>query len=158
MSDDTIRRKARHAAKADRLGQYACCVRCGDTETLHLQTASVTLCAECRLLLQQRSTSEQHHVAGRKNDAFTVAIPANDHAVLSDAQYDWPNGTLRNPNGDPLIRISAWLRGIADIARHLIDLIPQWCTLLESVSANLRFRYGDTWWTHPQLGNPGAEA
>jgi len=64
------------------------CISCGATEISVLQT--VTLCASCRLLIQNGAFFERHHVIGRRISTFTIPIPANVHAILTDMARDHP--------------------------------------------------------------------
>ena len=149
---------AREGSKRDRLGQYARCDHC-DQETdprclRQVELAkpgdgaiAVVLCAGCHLRLQGKPLEEDHHPAGRANDAFTVPIPANDHAVLSDLQHDWPTATLRNPDGSPLLAAAAALRGWLDVLRLLIERTVGWIPdALERLDDALREYVGPGWW------------
>ena len=70
------------------------CIACGETYQYYLR--SITICAECRLNLQGLPTIEKHHVFGRKNDPLTVNLPANEHAIITDRQIDFPGNTSKN--------------------------------------------------------------
>jgi hypothetical protein len=50
----------------------------------------VTLCAECRLAIMGKATSESHHLIGRAHSSFSIEIPANLHAIFSDMSLDHP--------------------------------------------------------------------
>jgi len=145
MSD--LNRVKRETSKRARLGQQAQCVNCGASDIRALQSATVVLCAECRLTLQGKHATERHHPAGRHNDAAAFKLPANDHASLSDAQNDWPAETLRNPNQDPLRCIAAWLRFFIDVFRHLAECAGAWAEMLESASDRLIAVDGVAWFS-----------
>jgi hypothetical protein len=112
---------AREHRKQERLGDDDTCQLCGESDVRALrqvelsspadENIQVTLCASCHVQLQGRRITEEHHPAGRANDPFTVPIPATEHAVLTDWQYDWPRETWTNPDGSPLLRAAASLRG-----------------------------------------------
>jgi len=143
MSD--LNRVKRETVKRARLGQQAHCANCGASDIHTLQSAKVVLCAECRLTLQGKQATERHHPAGRHNDAAAFALPANDHASLSDGQNDWPLETLRNPHQDPLRRMAAWLRFFVDVFRHLAECAGEWAEMLESAADRLVAVDGVTW-------------
>jgi hypothetical protein len=62
-------------------------------------------------------------------------------------QRDWPERTLRNPDGSPLLAAAATIRGWLDvlslIVQRTVGHIP---VLLESLDEGLRATYGDRWW------------
>jgi len=62
-------------------------------------------------------------------------------------QRDWPERTLRNPDGSPLLAAAAAIRGWLDIlglvVQRTVGHVP---ALLESLDARLRATYGDRWW------------
>jgi hypothetical protein len=105
----------------------------------------MNLCADCHNQVQGKPTFEHHHFAGRKNDNFSIPIPANQHAILSDAQYDWPWETLSNPDRDPLREFAAWFRGIHDLLIHLAEWLLNWATRLEALSKFLVNIIGANW-------------
>jgi hypothetical protein len=105
------------------------------------------LCREHAADRDGRSWTERHHVATQANDPRTVPIPANDHAVLTSYLPDWPRETLRNPDGSPLLRAAATIRGWLDVMRLLLERavggIPDF---LERLDAYLREELGSRWW------------
>lgn len=104
-------------------------------------------CYECLCRRQGRSQVEEHHPAGQHNAPLTVGIPGNDHRVLSEMQRGWPEETLRNPDGSPLLRISASLRGWLDVLYLILDRLVGWIPrTLERLDALLTERLGTTWW------------
>lgn len=148
---------ARLERKRTRLGGDAVCAVCGESDPrcLHLvpqgrqdDTAEpVVLCANCHCRQQGQSVIEQHHPAGRANNPATVRIAANEHALLSDAQHDWPRDTLRNPTGSPLLAASASVRGMSDVLRVLLERVLVWLpAFLEWLDGRLRDLHGDRWW------------
>jgi hypothetical protein len=106
------------------------------------------ICAEHRADKAVRSWLEQHHIPGRANDgADTQTAPANDHAVLSEYQRAWPRETLRNPDGGPLLRAAAMLRGWLDVLRLIMERTVGWIpNFLEALDRWLRGRLGPRWW------------
>jgi hypothetical protein len=157
---DSTRAMARHDRKRDKLGQYAECSAsdCAENDIRCLRNAKVTgpdgvtvevvLCASCHVQWLGKRATEDHHLSGQSNDAFTISIPANEHAVLSDAQQDWPGGTLRNLDGSPLLAAAAAFRGWLDILRLMIDRTIGWIPpYLESLDSWLRTTAGNQWWT-----------
>ena len=76
-----------------------------------------------------------------------MPIPANDHAVLTDRQHDWPAATLRNLDGSPLLVAAAALRGWLDVLRLLIERTVGWIPdALERLDDALRKHLGPGWW------------
>jgi hypothetical protein len=107
------------------------------------------LCAEHRADRDGRSWLEQSHTAGQHNlPADAVRIPANDHAVLSDArQPQWPRETLRNPSGSPVRQMAAAMRGWMDVLWLILERTIGWIpTALEHLDTALCEHIGPTWW------------
>ncbi len=106
------------------------------------------VCYECMLIMSDLAPVELDHAAGRRNSDVTVPIAANDHrAILSVNQYDWPQPTLRNPDGSPLLAAAAALRGFANVVTYLLDkLIVAVVALLEALDITLRKQLGPKWW------------
>jgi hypothetical protein len=96
---------------------------------------------------------DQHHIGGRANSPITISIPANDHrAELSVLQQDWPKETLENPEGCPLRKGAACIRGFRDTLVHLIDQFLLWVAdMLERVSAKLLEECGTRWWLQTDI-------
>ncbi len=151
---------AREHRKQERLGEDDTCQICGEDDARGLHQVelidatgtpiTVTLCASCHVQLQGNRATEDHHPAGRANDPFTVAIPATEHAILSDWQHDWPRETWRNPDGSPLLIAAASLRGWHDFVRLLIERTVGWIPgYLEQLDALLRQQLGPCWWDGP---------
>lgn len=105
------------------------------------------LCREHAADRHESSWTEQHHPVGRRNDPQTVPLPANDHAVLSELQALWPRETLRNPDGSPLRKAAAALRGWLDILRLIVERTVGWIPpFLETLDVWLCERLGPRWW------------
>lgn len=105
------------------------------------------LCREHLADSQGRSWTEQHHVPGQHNDPSTLPAPANDHGALSEYQALWPRETLRNPDGSPLLRAAAAIRGWLDVLWVIIHRTVGWIpAALESLNQLLCDRLGDRWW------------
>lgn len=121
---------------------------CDETDPFALSgVAPALVCHECRAIEEGWSWMEDHHVSGRANSPVTVAVPANDHAVLSEFQRAWDGDTLRNPDGSPLLRAAAALRGWVDVLRLIIERSVGWVApMLEALDAWLRERVGPRWW------------
>ena len=98
---------------------------------------------------------DDHHPFGSANDPTTIRVPVNDHrAELNVAQQDWPKETLRNPDGSPLLRAAACIRGFVDTILYLIREGLLWVAeMLEKLDAFLAETIGPKWWT----GTPLAE-
>src|ERR1039458_6972292 len=145
---DPIRASQRRATVARRFGEDAKCA-CGETRPEALIPNSKPLiCAECQRRNGKRSTMDNHHVAGKANSPVTIPIPVNEHrAVLSTAQYNGPKDTLENPNGSPLLKGAACIRGTADI-RILLTWIA---SLLEALDSQLIAEHGQEYWRNTEL-------
>jgi hypothetical protein len=146
---EELAREIRKEAAYERLGtRHPRCQHCPESDpfALHGGHPHIT-CYECSARLVGRSLIERHHPASRHNSPATVPIPGNDHRVLSDMQRDWPERTLRNPDGSPLLVAAAAIRGWLDIlwlvVQRTVGHVP---ALLESLDAGLRATYGDRWW------------
>ena len=151
MSTRELRRAVRHASKVDRLGADASCEVCGERDVRVLRKVGArVLCANCHKKLQGQRPFEQHHIAGRKNSDATIPLPANLHSILSDAQYDWPSITLRNPSGNQFIRIAAWFRGIHDLLAQLTVMLQTRAEWFEVFSAVLENNTGSNWSTRSE--------
>jgi hypothetical protein len=109
-------------------------------------------CYEHELLRLGRSWLEDHHPAGQSNDPRTVPVPGNEHRALSELQYRWSRETLRNPDGSPLLRAAALVRGWEDML-YLVMVLVAWVPFyLEQLDAWLREEHGPRWWE--MLGGP----
>lgn len=105
------------------------------------------LCREHSADQQGRSWTEEHHLAGHANNPEHAAVPANDHGTLSAYQQLWDRETLRNPDGSPLLRAAAALRGWLDLMRIMITRTVGWIPeFLERLDAALRAAIGPAWW------------
>jgi hypothetical protein len=126
------------------------CRGCAETDPFALSGVHPDIvCDECRAIEQGRSPIEGHHVSGRANDPDEVIdLPGNDHRALSAAQLRWPIETLRNPDGSPLVRAAAAIRGWVEVLALILDRSVGWIPgFLEWLDAALRATIGPTWWT-----------
>jgi hypothetical protein len=93
-------------------------------------------------------TIDFHHVDGRANDLATLPIGANDHSDLSEAQRAWPEATLENPHGSPLLAIAARIRSQSDLIDYLIqNPLLRSAPFVEGLDAILTADFGPEWWT-----------
>jgi hypothetical protein len=150
-SNDNLKALIRAAGKRRTLGTAQKCASCEETDPRCLRrVGDVVLCSECENTQTGRARVERHHVAGQHNLPDTVPIPGNDHRVLSDAQVNWPKETLRNPDGSPVLKAAAALRGWLDVLRLIIDRTVGWIPeFLERLDAWLREHVGPRYWTLP---------
>lgn len=154
MAPSTSRSKTmRHRNKQLKLGPGTRCAGCSEADLRALQRTELVLCAECRLALSGKATSERHHPAGRHNDPFQAPFPANAHAILTDAQRDWPRETFRNPDRDFFLTLAAWLRFFADTFCHLAEVAMEWAAELERRATHVTQHLGPRWWTAMEEGS-----
>jgi hypothetical protein len=94
-------------------------------------------------------TWEGQHPSGEANDPDAVIpLPGNDHRVWDDAKRDWPDRTLRNPDGSPLLRAAAAVRSLLDWFNFIAERLLGWIApFLERLDEALRSMHGDEWWT-----------
>ncbi len=147
---DTDARDARREAKLRQLGtRTPTCPACGETDPFALTGRHPHLrCYECQALARGRPWLEQQHPAGQANHPATVPIPGNDHRVVDDRKNDWPRTTLRNPDGSPLLRAAASLRGWLDTLQLIVERTLAWIPpFLEHLDRWLTQQLGGTWWT-----------
>lgn len=125
---------------------------CAETDPLALTGAAPKIiCQEHLADRQGRRWTQDHHFSGRANAPETGPLPVNDHAVLSGMQSLWPRETLRNPDGSPLLRAAAAVRGWMEILRLVIERTLRWVpAALETLDLLLAQRLGPLWWE--QLG------
>lgn len=158
MSAKTIQRDPIGAAKRKsvaerRVGIGAECA-CGENRPAALIAGSKPIiCEECKRRKNGHNTYDNHHVAGKANHPFTIAIPANDHRELSEAQNDLSEAIRKNPFGSPLLSVAGAIHGlyntIVRLLKNLLLWIPEY---LEKLDACLTSLFGPTWWNSLGLG------
>jgi hypothetical protein len=148
--------EAAHARKQKairRVGPNTKCA-CGESRPEALIPGSKpTICAKCQRRKNGMSTTDDHHVAAEANSPETIPTPVNDHrADLSVAQHDWPERTLENPDGSPLLRIAGCIRGFMDYLIYLVKTFLHWIPeALETADALLTETLGAKWWISTPL-------
>ena len=90
----------RRVVAARRFSPGAKC-KCGESRPEALIPGSVpVICAACDRRKHGRRKTDDHHIIGEANGPMTLRVPVNDHrGCLSEAQSQWPQKTLRNPDG-----------------------------------------------------------
>lgn len=149
---DEIAAYQREVVAERRVGEGAQCA-CGESRAEALIPSSdPVICAACDRKKKGKNPSDQHHPAGDANSPVTVPILVNDHrAELSVAQYDWPQETLENSDGSPLLAAAASIRGYSDTNIYLIqNLLLRSPEILEELDAFLAKERGPKWW----IGTP----
>jgi hypothetical protein len=152
-SQDPVAEFQRSSRAARRIGHARQCA-CGEKRPEALIAGNNPMtCAACKRIETGQKTFDDHHVAGQANSTATISVFVNDHrAILSVAQYDWPPETLENPNGNPLLRASACIRGFADTLYYLIENFLLWIpNFLERLDAFLTEKFGPEWWVGTEL-------
>jgi hypothetical protein len=149
MNDDPFERERRKQRRFEQIGtNQPHCPICQETDWRCFEATSMPRCANCHIKanvdqndaehrqrrLNKLRTSqprcamcgetdwrciEQHHPAGRKRDAMTVLLCANDHLRMTDEQRSHSSA---GDDADPiLVRISNFLRGLADMLRVIAE-------------------------------------
>lgn len=153
-SVDPIKTHKRKATAKRRLGVGAKCTNCPETrpEALDARTKPL-LCGNCRRNKKQQSAMDEHHNFGRANSPITTSIPTNDHrAQLTVDQLQWPSETLRNPDGCPLRKAAAYIRGFIDtVTYYMQTFLLRIAEILEWLSGHLRELWGRFWWRNTPL-------
>ena len=152
---EPIRTHQRKAVAARRVGEGVKC-GCGEQRPEALISgSSPIICAECQRKRKRQSVFDNHHIAGRANSPVTVPVSANDHrAELSAAQYDWPMETLENPDGSPLLKGAACIRGATDWIIYILKELLLWIAdMLEALDSFLVRTQGRYWWRNTELEN-----
>jgi hypothetical protein len=111
------------------------------------------ICASCDRKRRGQKTSDNHHIFGIANSPLTASIPVNDHrASLSVSQQSWPQDTLENRDGSPLLAAAAKIRGFADFVLYLMQehLLPI-ARMLELLDTTLRKKLGTKYWKKMKL-------
>lgn len=147
-SNDPIKSGARKAKTRRRVGQGAVCTACGESRAEMLaQRSRPKLCRTCYALKQGKKHTEDHHWAADANSPITVAVPVNDHAMLTDAQHEWPPGMRGNADGSPLVAAAAFLHGTADFIETLIvNGLRCVADFLHRLDSWLREHMDQHWW------------
>jgi len=143
----------RKATAARCVGVNAKCA-CGETRPQALiQNSNPKICHRCKRERDGKSTMDKHHVGGEANSPIQIKVPVNDHfAELNDAQYDWPEQTLENPDGSPFLAAAGCIRGFIDYIHYLIDKGLAWVAcMLEAADALLARQLGPKWWVGTEL-------
>lgn len=146
--DEDLRRQIRANNKLRRLrSRTPRCRQCGEErEAALIRQSSDIICCQCFAIKRRLRGVEEHHVAGRRNDPFTVALPANDHCCATDRQNGWPRSTLRNLNNSPLLKNAAWARGLRDLFLIWAEYLSQRALFFEQVNLLFEKRFGSDVW------------
>lgn len=150
---DSIGAHRRKVIAARRIGIGAACA-CGEQrpEALIPGTNPI-VCAACQRTANGRTTTDNHHFAGKENSVATIPVPVNDHrARLSVAQADWPKSTLMNVQGSPLLAAAACIRGFIDTVLYLIEQGLLWIAeMLERLDQFQVKKLGPKWWIKTEI-------
>ena len=104
---DPVQNDARASRRRRRLPPEAACLLCGETSPEALWLGGSTLI-------------EDHHVAGRKNDARLVApLCLNCHRKATAGQRDVGVDLARSARPHDLRMLVSWLAGVADFLARL---------------------------------------
>ena len=111
------------------------------------------ICYELDRKARRQSPWDKHHVFGIANSPVYLLVPVDDHrAVLSPAQYDWPQKTLENRYGSPTLVHAAKIRGFGDLLMYLYGehVLPA-AEHLEQIDTRLTRKYGKRYWKKIKL-------
>lgn len=151
---DPIKAYQRLAAAERGMGVNTKCTYCNEARPWALNRNSTpTSCEQCERQKKGKTTMDQHHIAGAANSPITTSVPVNDHrADLTAAQLNWPKETLGNPDGCPLLRAAASIRGFVDTVIYYMREFLIWIAeLLELLSAHLKEQWGRRWWRNTKF-------
>ena len=149
MNNDHFERERRKQRRLEQIGtDKPHCPICHETDWRCFEAPAMPCCANCcikvtadpdddqhkKRRLKKLGTSEprcamcgetdwrcieRHHPAGRKRDAMTMLLCANDHLRMTDEQKSHPSTV---EDADPLlVKISNFLRGLADMLRLITE-------------------------------------
>ncbi|MDP3983693.1 MAG: hypothetical protein Q8Q52_01635 [Acidimicrobiia bacterium] len=144
QTEEARNRRRRREDALRRLGtREPRCSRCLESDPAALTGVHPNIvCHEC-----SGNLVEGDHFEGKANSDLVFRLLGNDHRVRSDLQLDWPVGTLRNPDGSPLLRaaaaIQSWLDFLWIIITRAVGWIPP---ALEWLDRLLREQVGPEWW------------
>ncbi len=150
---DSIGAFQRQSNAARRVGLGSMCECEEERPDALIAGSKPAICASCKRNKIGRSPFDKHHPAGQANHPATVLIPVNDHrAILNPAQYDWPEETLRNQFGSPILAAAASIRGYCETSEYLADnlLLPN-AKMLEELDRFLTERLGPDWWRETNI-------
>ena len=108
------REAMRLAMKRQRLANGVCS-NCGYSDVRALQNVKITLCADCRHILEDHNPIEYHHLFG-KAYPFVIPMLANEHAIVSDMMH-----VYRKELTDPEITALYSFRSFLSRLLELID-------------------------------------
>jgi hypothetical protein len=127
---------------------------CGELRPEALISGRVpAVCFSCDRERLGWKKSDRHHLFGAANSPVTVSGPVNDHrACLSVWQQRWPQETLKNQYGSPLLAAAAKIRGFSDFVLYLMNehLLPI-AQMLELLDTTLRKKRGTKYWKKLKL-------
>jgi hypothetical protein len=151
---DAIAAYQRRVTAARRIGVDVKCL-CGESRPAVLIPGSkpTICCHACRRKQHGKTEFDQHHVAAGANSHAKTPIWVNDHvAILSDLQFDWPEATLENRDGSPLLAAAGRTRGYTETNEYLSDtLLRKSAEMLEALDKYLVKRLGPNWWRGTEL-------
>lgn len=112
------------------------------------------ICYEHLAEQQGRTPVEKQHPIGHHNDEqFTVPFTGNLHRAMDERKKDWPEQTLKNPEGSPLRKAAACVRTADDWLQVIVFCVLGWVALfLEWLDERLSSLHGKRWWEGPEFG------
>jgi hypothetical protein len=96
--NDNWHKALRLSLKRQRLNKNIC-NNCGYSDIRALQNVKLTLCADCRFILEDRIPVENHHLFG-KAYPFLIPLSANEHAIITDMMNEYRNVFYKNNDNE----------------------------------------------------------
>ncbi len=129
---------------------------CSETDPFALTGTDPNIyCAEHDAISRGVTPVEAQHPPGKRNAGATRPTRRNDHMVWDAAKRDWPEKTLRNPDGNPLRQASACVRTVLDWFREVCERWLGWIPeFLEKLDDKLEETFGRFWWRGWGLEGP----
>src|SRR5690348_9155987 len=124
--DENLKRLKRDARRSDKFPAGSACAECGIQDPILLvENTDALLCYEHHEMSKGKSGFEADHFAGKANSKMTLLVPANMNRLNLDNQHGWPRDTLRNPEGNPLLKAEAIVRGWVSYLSIILSVVEK---------------------------------
>ena len=144
--DDLLRQKRWQACRRLGTSSPVCSAPgCVETDPIKLTGIYPTiLCYEHQRVRDGLAIAEDHHVAGKRYDGFTVQLPGNDHLVLTAMSQS--KGPRRCGVMDTLSRARARLGGRRKMLIQSIEWDEDTCAILDALDEYRETPAGGAMW------------